>query len=282
MADIGEQEINEEDVPFLQLVSKKMTRDAIAPGKYRGGQGYTMIASTKDSEQWGFMTTTQGAKIPPIQGLFGGYACGTYPLCKIRGVDAYEVLLDEPHKFKHSIAELMNERPFEDATYTTHHMGMGFEISKRGELYMISQGAGAGYGDLLERDPAAVIRDIEEGLMSQGVAARLYKVKFDPETLVVDPAGTQALRDDERKARIARGVPYKEFIKTWNKPKPPAHFQYFGCWGDDVGTLYVGSPDITRDASKPKPNYMRNPKDVRIDELEARLAKLGALGDDKQ
>ena len=282
MADIGEQEINEEDVPFLQLVSKKMTRDAIAPGKYRGGQGYTMIASTKDSEQWGFMTTTQGAKIPAIQGLFGGYACGTYPLCKIRGVDAYEVLLDEPHKFKHSIAELMNERPFEDAAYTTHHMGMGFEISKRGELYMISQGAGAGYGDLLERDPAAVIRDIEEGLMSQGVAARLYKVKFDPETLVVDPAATQALRDDERKARIARGVPYKEFIKTWNKPKPPAHFQYFGCWGDDVGTLYVGSPDITRDASKPKPNYMRNPKDVRIDELEARLAKLGALGDEKQ
>jgi hypothetical protein len=118
--------------------------------------------------------------------------------------------------------------------------------------------------------------------MSQGVAARLYKVKFDPETLVVDPAGTQALRDDERKARIARGVPYKEFIKTWNKPKPPAHFQYFGCWGDDVGTLYVGSPDITRDANKPKPNYMRNPKDVRIDELEARLAKLGALGDEKQ
>ena len=93
---------------------------------------------------------------------------------------------------------------------------------------------------------------------------------------------THYLRDEERKARIARGVPYKEFIKTWNKPKPPAHFQYFGCWGDDVGTLYVGSPDITRDASKPKPNYMRNPKDVRIDELEARLAQLGALQEEKQ
>ena len=48
-----------------------------------------------------------------------------------------------------------------------------------------------------------------------------------------------------------------------------------------MGTLYVGSPDITRDANKPKPNYMRNPKDVRIDELEARLAQLGASLDDK-
>lgn len=64
MADVGEQELNEEDVLFLQLVSKKMTRDAIAPGKFRGGQGYTMIVATKDSEEWGFMTTAQGAKVP--------------------------------------------------------------------------------------------------------------------------------------------------------------------------------------------------------------------------
>jgi N-methylhydantoinase B/oxoprolinase/acetone carboxylase alpha subunit len=192
MADIGEQELNEEDVPFLQLVSKKMTMDAVAPGKYRGGQGYTMIVATKDSAQWGFMTTAQGAKIPPIQGLFGGYACGTYPLSKVKGVDVYDVLLNQPERFKHSIAEIMNERPFENATYTTHHMGMGFEISKRGELFMISQGAGAGYGDLLERNPAAVIRDIEEGLMSQGLAARLYKVKFDPITLAIDTQGTDA------------------------------------------------------------------------------------------
>jgi N-methylhydantoinase B/oxoprolinase/acetone carboxylase alpha subunit len=282
MADIGEQELNEEEVPFLQLVSKKMTRDAIAPGKYRGGQGYTMMVATKDSEQWGFMTVCQGAKFPPIQGLFGGYACGAYPLCKIEGVDVYDVLLNEPHKFKHSIEELMNERPFEGARYTTHHMGMGFEISKRGELFMISQGAGAGYGDLLERDPAGVIKDIEDGLMSPGVAERLYKVKFDPVTLAVNQEATQAARDAERKARIARSVPFKEFIKTWNQPKPPSNMQYFGCWGDDVDTLYVGSPDITRKANEPKPNYMRHPKDVRIEALEARLAAAGVLQDEKQ
>jgi len=114
------------------------------------------------------------------------------------------------------------------------------------------------------------------------VAERLYKVKFDPVTLAIDHAATDALRAAERKARIARGVPFKDFVKSWSKPKPPAHLQYFGCWGDDVGTLYVGSPDNTRDANKPKPNYMRNPKDVRIDELEARLSKLGKLGEEKQ
>ncbi|HJV28751.1 MAG TPA: hydantoinase B/oxoprolinase family protein [Aromatoleum sp.] len=282
MADIGEQELNEEDVPFLQLVSKKMTRDAIAPGKYRGGQGYTMIVATKDSEQWGFMTVCQGAKFPPLQGLFGGYACGAYPLSKVKGVDVYDVLLNEPEKFKHSIAEIMNERPFEGASYTTHHMGMGFEISKRGELFMISQGAGAGYGDLLERDPAGVIRDIEEGLISAEVAERLYKVKFDPVTLAINHDATQAARDAERQARKARGVPYAEFVKGWNRDVPPPYLQYFGCWGDDVEKLYMGDVDTFRDASTPRPNYMRHPKDVRIEELEARLAELGALAEEKQ
>ncbi len=282
MADIGEQEVNEEDVPFLQLVSKKMTRDAIAPGKYRGGQGYTMMVATKDSEQWGFMTTAQGAKIPPIQGLFGGYACGTYPLSKVQGVDVYDVMLNEPEKFRHSIEEIMNEQPFEGARYTTHHMGMGFDISKRGELYMISQGAGAGYGDLLERDPVGVVKDIEEGLMSAEVAARLYKVVFDPVTLAIDFEATEKARADERKARIARSVPYAEFVKGWNQPKPPAHLPYFGCWGDDIETLYMGSPDKTRRGDEPKPNYMVHPKDVRIAELEARLAAAGVPGDEKQ
>jgi len=282
MADIGEQELNEEEVPFLQLVSKKMTRDAIAPGKYRGGQGYTMMVATKDSEQWGFMTTCQGAKIPPIQGLFGGYACGTYPLSKVKDIDVYDILLNEPEKFKHSIEEIMNERPFDGASYTTHHMGMGFEISKRGELFMISQGAGAGYGDLLERDPRNVIKDIEEGLLSPDIAERLYKVVFDRATLAIDFEATKEARQAERKARISRSKPYSEFIKEWNKPKPPSYLQYFGCWGDDISVLYMGSPDKIRDASEPRPNYMPHPKDVRIAELEQKLASLGALGDGKQ
>lgn len=282
MADVGEQEVNEEEVPFLQLVSKKMTRDAIAPGKYRGGQGYTMIVATKDSEQWGFMTTAQGAKVPPIQGLFGGYACGTYPLAKVQGVDVYETLLNEPEKFRHSIEEIMNEQPFEGARYTTHHMGLGFEISRRGEMVMISQGAGGGYGDLLERDPAAVVRDIEDSLISHAVAERVYKVKIDPDTLAIDHETTKALRDAERRSRLQRGKPFAEFVKEWSTPRPPAHLPYFGAWGDDVETLYMGTPDKTRKASEFRPNYMPHPKDVRIAELEARLQAAGVPDREKQ
>ncbi|OUY06878.1 hydantoinase B/oxoprolinase family protein [Acinetobacter populi] len=282
MADVGEQEINEEEVPFLQLVSKKFTRDAIAPGKYRGGQGYTMMVATKDSEEWGFMTTTQGAKVPPIQGTFGGYACGCYPLSKIQGVDIYEELLKNPEKFKHSIEELMNERAFESASYTTHHMGLGFEISKRGELIMISQGAGAGYGDLLERDPEAVVKDIRENLISHAVAEHVYKLKIDPDTLVVDVKATELLRAQERKDRLKRGKPFNEFVKEWTTSQPPVYLPYFGAWGDDLDTLYMGAPDKTRKANEYRPNYMPNPKDVRIAALEVAIKQHGISLEEKR
>ena len=105
---------------------------------------------------------------------------------------------------------------------------------------------------------------------------------FDPETLAIDETATEAARAAERKARIARSKPYCEFVKDWSKPTPPTHLQYFGAWGDDVQTLYMGSPQKTRDAETPRPNYMPHPKDVRIAELEARLAAVGAMGGEKQ
>ena len=239
MADIGEQEMNEEEVPFLQLVSKKMTANTQAPGKYRGGMGYTMIAATKDSDQWGFMTTTQGSKVPTIQGLFGGYAGGSYPLCKVQGVDVYEVLLENP---------------------------------KRGELYMISQGTGGGYGDPLERDPTYVIMDIEEGLISAEWAKKLYKVEFNETTLAVDLETTEKLRAQYREQRKKQGVPYAEFVKKHVKDHPPENIPFYGAWNGDIDTVYAGSIHDKRDAKNTGPIYMVNPKDVRIAELEAKLA----------
>ena len=71
---------------------------------------------------------------------------------------------------------------------------MGVQIQGSDEATVVFEGAGAGYGDLLERDPAGVIKDIEESLISQGVAERLYKVKFDPVTLSINHDATKAAR----------------------------------------------------------------------------------------
>jgi len=175
------------------------------------------------------------------------------------------------------IVTLMNEQPIKGGKYSSNDMGMTFELCADGEIYMICQGSGGGYGDVLERDPALVMRDLAEDLMSHENARDIYKVVYDERALVVDEAATQKLRDDYRKARIARGKPFDEFCKDWVTPEPPAHIPYLGSW-QDPKVIYATSAGqrIKMDADKLQGVYMPHPKDVRIAELEAQLAALKA------
>jgi N-methylhydantoinase B/oxoprolinase/acetone carboxylase alpha subunit len=273
MADLGEQEVMEQEVPFMQIVSKRLMRDNQAFGKYRGGMGFQVIVATKDSPMWGFMTTCIGSKLPNVPGLFGGYGSPTYPLCKVKGVDVYDMLRDRPDTFRYSIEEIMNERPWPEAKYTTHHMGMQFELAKRGELYMISQGSGGGYGDVLDRDPALVVADLDQELISDWTAQEIYRVVYDAQTRIVDAGATVKARDAARKQRMKQGVPFAEFVKGWSTETPPAALPFFGSW-NDRNVLYAGSASTPMPANAVTPVMMADPKDVRIAALEAKLEAL--------
>jgi hypothetical protein len=70
-----------------------------------------------------------------------------------------------------------------------HHMGMGFELADEGELYMICQGSGGGYGDVLERDPEAVMVDLEADYISHPTAREIgAPTEAPPEPRHVDAA----------------------------------------------------------------------------------------------
>ena len=69
-------------------------------------------------------------------------------------------------------------------------------------------------------------------MVSRWIAENLYKVAFDPETLVVDIDATQKLREQAFEERKKRGVPLEEFEKTWSKEQPPR----------DILTYYGGFP----------------------------------------
>jgi acetone carboxylase, alpha subunit len=276
MCDSGEHEISEEDTPIIRLGAQRLAKDRIGWGKYRAGMGYEQIATARGSGLWGFMTGCEGSKFPSAQGLFGGYSCPSYQLCKIKGINIFEVLKSNPKAVEaFDIVQLMNEQPIAGGIYTSNDMGMTFEICADGEIYMICQGSGGGYGDVLERDPALVMKDLAEDLMSHENARDIYRVVYDERTLVVDVEGTRKCREDYRKARIARGKPFDEFCKEWVTAHPPADIPYFGCW-DDPTRIYAtsGGKRIQMDADKLQGAFMPNPKDVRIAELEAQLARL--------
>ena len=280
MADTAEQEVMEEEVPFMQLVAKRLVRDNQGFGKYRGGMGYEMIVAAEGTPLWGFMTVTSGAKFSSITGTFGGYGSNTYPLARVKGVNVYDVIRENPERFDLSIEKVMNEQPFEGGQYMTSHMGLQFDIAKDGELYMISQGTGGGYGDALERDPAAVIADLELDRISAKVAHEIYGVEYDPDTLVIDEEATSLTRARLRQDRLNRGRPYSEFVKEFVKPEPPKDLLYYGSWGDETDKLTatyftVNGPQRIEATVADMPIIMMpDARDLKVAALEERVREL--------
>ncbi len=278
MCDSGEHEINEEDTPIVRLGAQRLAKDRVGFGKYRGGMGYEQIATARDSLMWGFMTGCEGSKFSSAQGLFGGYSCPAYQLLKIKNINVFKELDQNPRVVdEFDIVRLMNEQPIAGGVYSSNDMGMTFEICNEGEMYMICQGSGGGYGDVLERDPAAVMKDINEDLLSADIGRNIYKVVFDEKNLIVDEDATQKLRADERAARIARGKPFDEFCKEWVREEPPEELPYAGCWNDPKEIYGVNyGQRVKMPADQMQGMFMLDPKDLQLMQLQGEVAALKA------
>jgi acetone carboxylase alpha subunit len=271
MVDSGECEDSEENLPFQYIVAKVIEPDNCGFGKYRGGSGYQYGLMRHGLQPFGFQTICGGSKFPTTFGLFGGYGSPVYPTAKIKGGDLYGQMKANPEKFTASMATLLNEQPFEGATYESCPNAWTFEFANHGDMYLVTQGAGGGYGDVLEREPAAVIKDLEEGIVSADVAQELYQIRYDEETLVLDEAASEQARRGERQARLERGLDWDTYMATEVTEKPELSVPYFGSW-NEIDLLFAG--DISGAPGTLPPIYMPDPKDVKIMELQAKLAAL--------
>ena len=119
------------------------------------------------------------------------------------------------------------------------------------------------------------MRDLEEDLISNATARDVFKVVYDEKSRLVDIEGTEALRAEERKARIARSKPFDAFVADWVTPEPPAEIPFMGCWDrqDEVYGVMLGNR-VKMNGNALQSQFMLNPKDVRIAELEAEVAAL--------
>jgi acetophenone carboxylase len=101
----------------------------------------------------------------------------------------------------------------------------------------LSAGGGApggkGYGDVLEREPQAVVNDVRNEIISDWTASHVYHVSYDVETWTADANKTRDLRDLEHAKRLRLGKPFGEFEKEWLKERPPEdQLTYYGSWPD--------------------------------------------------
>jgi N-methylhydantoinase B/oxoprolinase/acetone carboxylase alpha subunit len=173
-----------------------------------------------------------GAKFPTIPGLFGGYGGPSTPVTVFRAEspDAVKaVMRDHPELVPDSAEELHATKPF-PGSYETRRPTQAADIYMEGDIWVLQCGGGGGYGDPLERDPQAVMKDLREHVITDWVAETIYRVVYDDQHLIVDEEATAAARDAERKARLERGKPYDAFAAQWRRDDPPDGVPFLGAW----------------------------------------------------
>jgi len=91
-------------------------------------------------------------------------------------------------------------------------------IVKRGDIFRHVLAGAGGWGDPLERDPAAVLKDVRNELLSAGKAMADYGVAVDTARWTIDVAATAKAREEIRRARGWTEVPKVQ----WHEPLTPA------------------------------------------------------------
>ncbi len=230
-AEVPDVEHFEIQYPVLCLFRNRFKTDGHGFGKFRGGRGIEALYMIHNAAQvYSLSLAAAGSKFPRSAALFGGYQSSTIPFVRLKDHNLNELFESSQEKIPYNKDDLFLGSNVEgDFSFGTINSPM--ELTDEGEvIYQFSHGGG-GYGDVLERDPELVCKDLREDTTSAWAAANIYKVAYDPDTFEVDEEGTKKLRETEKKKRLDRAQSYDEFEKEWLKEKPADDIlQFFGIW----------------------------------------------------
>ncbi|MFC2038642.1 hydantoinase B/oxoprolinase family protein [Chloroflexota bacterium] len=225
-SDAEEEEVN---VPLLHLWQKHRT-DSPGHGKYRGGaSGYiaTVIYGVPFVKGAPRGNITRGRMLVG-QGLFGGYPSVFTPGVMINRNNLLELMAKGEKNIPTTPEQIIKEQ-----VITEYPDGIEGLIYEGALMAGQATGGGHGYGDVLEREPQAVVDDVRNEIISDWVATRVYHVAYDAETWTADEEKTAELRKQERQDRLNRATSYAEFEKEWLKRKPAEDMlTYYGSWPD--------------------------------------------------
>jgi acetophenone carboxylase len=162
-------------------------------------------------------------------GLFGGYSGPPNPRFMIRNSDIYE-RIKKGEDLNLGQYDLLTKRTLK-GDYLMSSSSKDAEPFKDGDLIIHSVGAGGGYGDVLERDPEMVMADLQEQLITEDVAEKIYGVVVDKATNAVDTKATERTRANVRAVRKRKGKTFDEFVSGWRKLSPPKDILHrYGNW----------------------------------------------------
>jgi N-methylhydantoinase B len=158
--------------PFMYLQNEYST-DTAAIGKWRGCPAH-QVQRVSTTDPLINNIQVQASRRPLMGFAGGGCAAGNYVVLDYKGANQEEV----------------------------REAKMGY-VQQPGEILFAQSGGGGGWGDPLERDPAAVLRDYLDEYVSPEAARRDYGVVIDVHTQTVDEEGTRNARAAIRAERAA-------------------------------------------------------------------------------
>ncbi|MGD9734391.1 MAG: hydantoinase B/oxoprolinase family protein [Solirubrobacterales bacterium] len=211
--DMGDVEDWERMEPLLYL-GRRVMPDSGGFGRRRGGMGFESLRMVW-TDAYTLQYIGDGAMLCQA-GLFGGYpAPGGYRHSvfetdlpeRFAARRPYPVGGTDPDD--HDLLSQVDGRRVRDRRATTLP-----EPYHRHDLYLSIIRGGPGLGDPLQREPADLQRDLDEGNLLRRSAERVYGAALaaEGERLVVDAEATARRRDEARAERGERAVPVSEWI----------------------------------------------------------------------
>lgn len=227
--DAGEVEEMDRRQPHFVL-TRHIEKDAHGWGKYRGSPALGEIA-TNCSHGGGCVFSSWGAadKLSHNPGLMGGYMGPPNPRVIIQDTELLQLIRDgkdidlDTYKIvrDHTIS----------GTYRVEGSGKAPEGFAEGDLVVQSPGGGGGYGDALEREPALVLKDLQQNLISEDVAFLIYGVVADQENGTVNQTATSERRAQLRAERLSEAKSFEVFIAEWLEKRPAENIlQHYGSY----------------------------------------------------
>jgi N-methylhydantoinase B len=183
-------EHTEQSFPVLFLYRKEIT-DSGGAGKFRGGLSAESCFIPHGTDKITQDTLSSGNAIPTSTGMMGGYP---------GAVNRYRFLRNSNVLERMKRAELVGD--IDDLTGKKEELQLRQQdfVQNPADVYAVLWSAAGGFGDPLERDPAKVAADVENGDVSEKAAREIYGVFLD------DSEKTRRERARMRKERLARAT----------------------------------------------------------------------------
>jgi len=171
--------------PLLFLWHAEQT-DSAGPGRFRGGAGLTDALIPWGTDELIDVNLGVGADPRSSRGLSGGYPGGNCPAWVVRGADVTNRLFADG-RLASCQDDLTGEIDF------VRPKGIA-TVGSADVLVGVMSGGGGGYGDPIDRDPGAVLRDVTARYVSRAAAHDVYGV-------VLDEGGASVLEEQTRRRR---------------------------------------------------------------------------------